>query len=133
MDADEAVRSEIAALNRQDVDGVMAYYTQDVVFDDISAPEPLRGAAAMRQFMEDLYTAFPDAHVELRNIFSDGRYVAAEYEFAGTHRGNFSGRAGTGRGFRVKAMSVYDYNGSKFTRETFYWDSASLMAQLGLD
>ena len=132
MNADEAVRSEIAALNRQDVDAVMAFYTQDVVFDDISAPEPLRGAAAMRQFMEDLYVAFPDAHVDLQNVFSDGRFVAAEYEFAGTHHGEFAGKPGTGKTFRIKAMSVYDYDGSQFTRETFYWDSASLLAQLGL-
>ncbi len=132
MDADGAVRAEIAALNRQDVDALMAFYAPDVVFDDISAIEPLRGAAAMRQFMEDLYVAFPDAHVDLQNVFSDGRFVAAEYEFAGTHQGEFAGQPGTGREFRIKAMSVYDFDGSKFTRETFYWDSASLIAQLGL-
>ena len=46
--------------------------------------------------------------------------------------GEFVGHAPTGRSFRIKAVSVYEHNAELFTRETVYYDSASLFGQLGL-
>jgi steroid delta-isomerase-like uncharacterized protein len=132
MNAKEAVLKELEALSRQEVEGVLSFYREDVVFEDVSLDEPLRGKQQMRQFMEDIYRAFPDLRVEVINVIAEGPLVAAEYYLLGTHRGPFSGYAPTGRSFRIKAVSVYEYDGSLFTRETFYWDSASLLRQLGL-
>ncbi len=132
MSIREAVHKELEALNRQDVEGVMAFYTDDVVFDDISLPEPMRGADAMREFMQGMYAAFPDLHVELRSLFGEEKIVAAEYDLIGTHKGELEGNPPTGKTFRVRALSVYEYDGRLFTRETFYWDSASMLGQLGL-
>jgi hypothetical protein len=58
--------------------------------------------------------------------------VAAEYDLLGTHTGTFGEHPPTGRAFRIPALSVYEHNGSLFTRETVYYDSASLFGQLGL-
>ncbi len=132
MSIKEAVLAELEALNRQDVEGVLAFYTDDVVFDDVSLPEPLRGKDAMREFMQGFYAAFPDLRVELRALFGEENVVAAEYDLTGTHRGQLEGHPPTGKAFRVKAVSVYEYNGRLFTREAFYWDSASMLRQLGL-
>lgn len=132
MDIKEAVRKELEALNRQDVEGVMAFYTEDVVFDDISLPEPLKGAEEMREFMHGMYAAFPDLHIELRSLFGEEDIVAAEYDLMGTHQGEMEGHPPTGKTFKVRALSTYEYDGSRFTKETFYWDSASMLAQLGL-
>ena len=51
----------------------------------------------------------------------------AEYDLIGTHTGEFVGHAPTGRSFRIKAVSVYEHNAELFTRETVYYDSASLV------
>jgi steroid delta-isomerase-like uncharacterized protein len=128
----EAVRKELEALNRQDVEGVMAFYTEDVIFEDISLPEPLSGSEEMREFMEGMYATFPDLHVELQSLFGEDEIVAAEYQLIGTHEGDLDGKPPTGKTFRVKALSVYEYDGQRFTKETFYWDSASMLQQLGL-
>lgn len=119
MDIKEAVRKELEALNRQDVEGVMAFYTEDVIFDDVSLPEPLNGSEEMREFMQGMYAAFPDLHIELRSLFGEEDIVAAEYELIGTHAGDLDGNPPTGKTFRVKAVSVYEYDGRRFTRETF--------------
>jgi steroid delta-isomerase-like uncharacterized protein len=131
-EAEELVRQELDALNTQDVEGVLAFYTDDVRFVDISLDEDLVGKQAMREFMVGLYRSFPDAHVELRSLFGEGDLVCAEYELVGTHRGSIEGEVPTGRTFRVRAASVYRYGGERFTEETFYWNAASLRAQLGL-
>ena len=50
------------------------------------------------------------------------------------HTGVFLDHAPTGRAFRIPALSVYEQqeSGPLFTRETVYYDSASLFGQLGL-
>ena len=132
-DPRQAVLDEIDDLSRGDLDAVLAYYTDDVYFEDVSVPEPCRNKAEMRDFMAIFYRGFPDLHIEVRNcVAGDGNTVTVEYDLIGTHTGEFVGHAPTGRSFRIKAVSIYEHNGQLFTRETVYYDSASLFGQLGL-
>jgi steroid delta-isomerase-like uncharacterized protein len=133
VDPRQAVLDEIADLSRGDLEAVLAYYTDDVYFEDVTVPQPCRNKSEMRDFMAIFYRGFPDLHIDVRNCVSCGDdTVVAEYDLMGTHTGEFLGHAPTGRGFRIKAVSVYEHNGDLFTRETVYYDSASLFGQLGL-
>lgn len=132
MDPSQAVRDEIADLSRGDLEAVLSYYTDDVYFEDTSVPTPCRTKAEMRDFMQVFYDAFPDLRIEIRNVFESGRFVTAEYDLLGTMRSEFLGRAPTGKAFRIKAVSIYEHNGTLFTKETVYYDSASLFSQIGL-
>jgi steroid delta-isomerase-like uncharacterized protein len=132
MDPVQAVRDEIADLSRQDLEAVLAFYTEDVYFEDVSMPAPCLGKAAMREFMADFYRAFPDLRIEIRNVIGSGSLVAAEYDLLGTHLGQFMGQPPTGRTFRIPVVSIYEHDGSLLTRETVYYDSASLLTQLGI-
>lgn len=132
MDIQTAIREEIAVLNRHDAAGVAAFYTDECVFVDISLEEPLRGRAAMRRYLDEFFGGVPDLRVDIRSIFGNERIATAEYELRGTHAGELAGQLPTGKTFRLSAASVYEYDGQLFTRETFYWDSASMLRQLGL-
>lgn len=133
LDPRQAVLDEIADLSRGDLEAVLAYYTDDVYFEDVTVPEPCHGKDEMRDFMAIFYRGFPDLHIEVRQcVAGDEGTVVAEYDLIGTHEGEFLGHQPTGRGFRIKACSVYQHNGKLFTRETVYYDSASLFGQLGL-
>ena len=127
------VRKEIEDLSRGDLDAVLDYYTDDVFFHDVSA-EPCHGKEEMRDFMAIFYRGFPDLRIEIGNVIGKDRLVMAEYELLGTHTGTFLDHAATGRAFRIPAVSVYEQepDGPLFSRETVYYDSASLFAQLGL-
>jgi steroid delta-isomerase-like uncharacterized protein len=132
-DPRQAVLDEIADLSRGDLEAVLAYYTDDVYFEDVSVPEPCRTKEEMRDFMAVFYRGFPDLHIEVRNcVAGENNTVTAEYDLIGTHTGTFIDHAPTGSSFRIKAVSVYEHNGRLFTRETVYYDSASLFGQLGL-
>jgi steroid delta-isomerase-like uncharacterized protein len=131
VDAAQLVRDEIADLSRGDLDAVLAYYTDDVFFHDVST-QPCRGKDEMRDFMAIFYRGFPDLHIEIRNVITEGRFVVAEYDLLGTHTGTFLDHEPTGKAFNIPAVSVYEHNGELFTRETVYYDSASLFGQLGL-
>ena len=127
------VRKEIEDLSRGDLEAVLDYYTDDVFFHDVSA-EPCHGKEEMRDFMAIFYRGFPDLHIEVHNVASQDRLVMAEYDLLGTHTGTFLDHAATGRAFRIPAVSVYEQepDGPLFSRETVYYDSASLFGQLGL-
>ena len=58
--------------------------------------------------------------------------MTAEYDLLGTMRGEFLGHKPTGKAFRIKAVSIYEHNGTLFTKETVYYDSASLFSQIGV-
>src|SRR6202011_5073119 len=132
MDPSQAVRDEIADLSRGDLEAVLSYYTDDVYFEDTSVPTPCRTKAEMRDFMQVFYDAFPDLRIEIRNVFEGSHYVTAEYDLLGTMRGEFLGHSPTGKAFRIKAVSIYEHNGTLFTKETVYYDSASLLSQIGV-
>jgi steroid delta-isomerase-like uncharacterized protein len=110
---------------------VLDYYTDDVFFHDVTA-QPCHGKEEMRDFMAIFYRGFPDLRIEIRNVIAEGSLVAAEYDLLGTHTGTFLEHPPTGRAFRIPALSVYEHDGHLFTRETVYYDSASLFGQLGL-
>jgi steroid delta-isomerase-like uncharacterized protein len=131
VDAAQLVRDEIEDLSRGDLEAVLDYYTDDVFFHDVSA-EPCHGKQEMRDFMAIFYRGFPDLRIEIRNVIAQAGLVAAEYDLLGTHTGVFLEHPPTGRAFRVPALSVYEHDGRLFTRETVYYDSASLFRQLGL-
>jgi steroid delta-isomerase-like uncharacterized protein len=131
VDPAQFVRDEIADLSRGDLQAVLDYYTDDVFFHDVSA-QPCHGKEEMGEFMAAFYRGFPDLHIEIRNVIAQGSFVVAEYDLLGTHTGTFLLQAPSGRPFRVPAVSVYEHNGTLFTRETVYYDSADLFGQLGL-
>jgi hypothetical protein len=58
--------------------------------------------------------------------------VTAEYDLLGTMRGEFLGHPARGKAFRIKAVSIYEHNGTLFTKQTVYYDSATLFAQIGI-
>ena len=92
MDPRQAVLDEIADLSRGDLEAVLAYYTDDVYFEDVTVPEPCRNKAEMRDFMAIFYRGFPDLHIEVRELRGRrGNTVMAEYDLIGTHTGEFVG------------------------------------------
>ena len=131
MDPAQLVRDEIADLSRGDLEAVLAYYTDDVFFHDVST-DPCHGKQEMREFMQVFYTGFPDLRIEIGHVIASDHLVVAEYELLGTHTGPFLGHQPSGRAFRIPAVSIYAHDGRLFTRETVYYDSASLFRQLGL-
>lgn len=63
------------ALNRHDVDAVMATMTEDCVFENTWPPpdgERFEGRAAVRSFWESMLRNSPDAHFEAEEIIATG-------------------------------------------------------------
>ena len=55
---------QIAALNAHDVERYLQRIDDSYVGESELAPGPLRGPAAVRQYLEMMFTAFPDLRIE---------------------------------------------------------------------
>ncbi len=77
------------ALNRHDLDAVMALMTDDFVLDTTWPPpdgQRITGQAAVRAYWEQMLQSSPDAHFETEEMFATGDRctVRWRYTFNGT-------------------------------------------------
>jgi steroid delta-isomerase-like uncharacterized protein len=121
-----------AAWNRGDAAGVTAHTREDATFRDISAPEPVRGRAAIQAAAQEYMTAFPDLHVEDMSNICDGDMLVQEWVATGTHDGRLLQFEPTHRSIRTEGCTVvrFDADG-EIAETTMYWNPMSLLAQIG--
>jgi len=76
-------------------------------------------------------TAFPDQrHANSRFHIADDA-VIVEFDLLGTNLGEFYGLPPTGKAFRVPIIAVFFFEGERIVNERIYFDSASLVTQIG--
>lgn len=89
--ADHAAQTTIAAvtrlndaLNRHDVDAVMAAMTDDCVFDNTYPPpdgQRYEGQDAVRAFWDDMLHSSPHAHFATEEIFASGDRCVVRWRY----------------------------------------------------
>ncbi len=76
-------------------------------------------------------TAFPDQrHDNVRFHVADDS-VIVEFDLLGTNLGEFYGLPPTGKAFRVPVAAVFFFDDDRIVNERIYFDSASLVSQIG--
>jgi steroid delta-isomerase-like uncharacterized protein len=131
VDADDTAIAQawIDAWNSHDPDTVIALFAKDAVIEDVTLGVVSRGLAEIRDFAVGSFTTFPDIHFDLVNSTLKGGHGTIEWVFSGTDTGGFGG---TGKPFSVRGVTVMDVHGTKLTRETDYWNLATVLKEIGL-
>ena len=128
----------IAGWNARDVDRAVAVLSDDVVWQDLGSPEPLRGKDAARQLIRGWFAAFPDLDSVVKNRVVTEDQVAVEVEFTGTNTGPLQMAAGapaipaTGKKVQNRGVYFLRIRNGKGVEVHSYPDAAGLMMQLGL-
>jgi steroid delta-isomerase-like uncharacterized protein len=76
-------------------------------------------------------TAFPDQRHDNVRFHVTEDAVITEFDLLGTNLGEFYGMPPTGKAFRVPIIAVFFFDGDRITNERIYFDSASLVTQIG--
>lgn len=130
------VRTLFDAFNDGDLDRAAAAVSDDFQLIDMPSEQTFYGSAGCREWLSIFRTALPDARTELVNVLADGPRVGTEHIGRGTHNGPFVTSAGTipatGRQVELRIAELYEVHEGKVTRLRAYYDSATLMRQLGL-
>jgi steroid delta-isomerase-like uncharacterized protein len=123
----------LAAWNRGDADGVVAYMVEDVIWHDVALPLPLHGREAVKQAAHGYMSAFPDLHIQATSETFQAPRLAQEWTATGTHRGDLMGIAPTGRAMMSYGATVTTFDEDGYVIEgAMYWNVLALMHQLGL-
>lgn len=119
----------IDAWNSHNPDNVIALYTKDAVFEDVTLGAVSQGLAEIRDFAVATFAAIPDIHFDLVNSALKGGHGTIEWVFSGTDTAAF---LGTSKPFSVRGVTVMDVHGTKLAQETDYWDLATVLREVGL-
>ncbi len=105
-------------------------YDDDVVLHGYT-PGPLQTKPAARAFYEQIFEAFPDAHVLTDAMHIDGDYLTCRFRFAGTHVGDFLAVPGTGKSFEIPGITVLRFGDSRCVERWSVADFLGLLTQVG--
>lgn len=120
------------AWNAHDVDAWIKLLDDKSVLEGDGLPGTLKGREAARPFMQMYLKAFPDLHFTVDQMLASGDYVITRYTGSGTHKGDLSGIAPTGRRAEVHGCTIMEVQKGKIVHQWLYWDNAHLLRQLGV-
>jgi steroid delta-isomerase-like uncharacterized protein len=125
------VRAHMEAENAHDVSATLASFTE-ANYDVVPLGASTNGARAVEELLGSLFEAFPDFEAETRSLHHGDDIVFADVVMRGTHQGTWAGVPATGRRIDVRCGCVFHFDGPNLTKETVYFDHATLLAQLGV-
>lgn len=132
----QVARKYYEAFNTRDLEFERATLTEDVVMVSMGSGEHFEGPDAVVSVDRTWLTAFPDGRVEVDHIIAEGDNIVIEFTGSGTHTGPLQSPDGdipaTGRPARVGFCDVVTFRDGKISAIRSYYDTLSLMAQLGL-
>ena len=135
-DPSALARTIYACFNENRLDDALAYAADDVVVTLMPFGQTFTGREGFRAFMQDFKTAFPDCTVNLAKQWATPNGIVNEFQAQGTHQGPMASPAGaippTGRRIDYPVCEVWEVRDGKLARLRNYFDTASMMRQLGL-
>ncbi|MFB6080403.1 MAG: ester cyclase [Haloferacaceae archaeon] len=106
---------------------------ESIVVSDPGVGETVEGRDAFEAYLDDLRTAFPDFHVTIDDVLSDGGTVMAEWTVTGTHEGEFGGIPPTDREMTLNGMDKILIADDEVREHRIYYDVRGLFEQLGVE
>jgi steroid delta-isomerase-like uncharacterized protein len=125
------VREHMASENRHDFDATIATFAHPR-YELVGTDQVHDGEEAVRAYFAASRTAFPDQRNELVSLRHTDDAVVVELDLLGTHLGPLAGAEPTGREFRVRMLALFIFEGEGLVCERVYFDSGSILRQIGL-
>ena len=114
---DERLREFLDAFNRHDLDAIMAFFTDDCVFDFPRGHAPggtrAEGRASVRALLATRFAGIPDVHYSDDRHFISGDRGASEWLLTGTTT--------KGERIAVRGCDLFEFRGDQIVRKDSYW------------
>lgn len=131
----ELVKRGIDAFNKQDWPAVLQLSASNLEVYSTGGMH-YTNLKDIEQFTRNWWIAFPDAKVEIQNLYCDGDVVIEYGIFNGTHKGVFQTPMGdipaTGKTARGEYIQFHHIRDGKVCKQQLFFDRMLLMEQLGL-
>ncbi len=133
MTPTDIIERHFAAENAHDIDGTLATYTEDIVWDDPPNPaSPFRGKREVARVYVSMLESIPDLHLESVKRFTreGGRYVVDESIVTGHVHGQWAGTPGSGASIRVRLLHVFELRDGLICYENGWLDTHEVLRQI---
>jgi steroid delta-isomerase-like uncharacterized protein len=107
-------------------------FSPNYAHHDPSTPDFGRGPESERKRATLYRTAFPDLQLTIEDLLAEGETVMARWSCRGTHKGDLSGIAPTGKQFTISGVTIARLTNGKLAEGYVNWDALGLMQQLGV-
>jgi steroid delta-isomerase-like uncharacterized protein len=122
--------------NKRDFDHLADLVAGDGEILLVGSGTSFRGPDGARQFARMWADGFPDGRVTVDTAAGGGDHVTVEHTGRGTHTGTLQSAGGdipaTGKSVTLQLCDVFKIEGGKITSLHSYFDSASLLMQIGV-
>lgn len=135
----EIVKKWINASNAHDPEQIGETLHSDFEYD--FSHTSVKGKEEAVKEWKLFFTGFPDLHYEVEQLIDGGEYVVSRLRMTGTHKGEFA-FVGTGsldkpipasnKSIDIPTCSIHKIKDGKIIRLWRYWDSATMLRQLGI-
>lgn len=129
-------RSLYEAWNERNFDEMVEATAPDGTITIIGSGDTFTGPEGARKFGTMWADGFPDGMVTVDRVIASGDHVVVEYTGRGTHTGTLATSMGdipaTGRSMTLQMCDVLQFKDGKVLSQRTYFDTGSMMAQLGL-
>jgi predicted ester cyclase len=102
----------------------------------VGTGDVFEGPEGSLQYNKSWYDGFPDGKITIDNVLASGDCVVVEFTGHGTHTGTLATSMGqvpaTGRSLTLKLCDVLEFKDGKVATQRTYFDTGSMMAQLGI-
>jgi steroid delta-isomerase-like uncharacterized protein len=127
----EIIREHMDTEVTQEFDRTLATFNGHPRYEIMPTGQIFDGDDEVMGYYRMTRTAFPDQrHDNVRYYVTDDT-VIVEFDLLGTNLGEFYGLPPTGKSFRVPIIAVFFFDGHGIVNERVYFDSASLVTQIG--
>jgi steroid delta-isomerase-like uncharacterized protein len=124
------------AWNERNFDEMVDATAPDAVITFAGSGDTFEGTEGARTFATMWADGFPDGTITVDRVIESGDHVVVEYTGRGTHAGTLVTSMGdipaTGRSLTLQFCDVIEFRNGKLQNQMTYFDSGSMMAQLGL-
>ncbi|MBC6414613.1 MAG: ester cyclase [Chromatiales bacterium] len=129
--ANEIIKKYFDAWHQHDSDTILTTYAEGGSYSDPATGGKLTGAA-IAEYADALFTAFPDMSVELiSSAEASNGMIAAPWIILGTHNGPLMDKPATGKKIVLLGCDFMKVEGSLLALVEGVWDINGLYAQLG--
>jgi steroid delta-isomerase-like uncharacterized protein len=98
----------------------------------VTASGDVTGIDAFRDYYSNYLTAFSDAEFTFVHIFGQGDKLVKQWNFKGTHDGDFFGIPATNKSLDLSGTTIVMMKDGKVFKEQDFFDNHTFLMQLGL-
>ena len=123
-DVEESEAAHLDAFFAEDIDALLATFTDDALFIDETFGDSIEGKAQLRSFYEDVFRISDPEMTEVLDAFvsSDASRATSVWEWRGV--------SAYGNPFDLPSVLVHEYRGGLISKQSIYYASRDAYDQL---